>query len=80
MIESDNVIRVCGEIESQQLHQLNKSGYHYYYHWYEGDDEYHYILVDDRNYRLRYKKVEPNKISFTGEAVELEENSSEFID
>lgn len=80
MIETDKVIRICDSEESKRLDNLNRTGNYYYYYDIDGNYEYHYITVDDSDYRLKYLKVEQNKLKFTGEAVEIEESTSEFTD
>lgn len=80
MLEIDKVVRTCLPDEAQRLHVINKTDDVYYDYWYEDDAEFHYIIVDSVCYRLKYNKVGPNQLSFSGEAVELENNDKEFID
>ena len=80
MLENDIEIRTCDPEEAKRLHQLNKEGNYFYNFWSEGGFEYHYIIVDDLNYRLQYIEVAPKKLKFTGVAVEIDSPSSEFVD
>lgn len=80
MIEFDVIIRTCDDDEASELNHLNKTGDYFYNFWYEDKFEYHYIIVDHKNYRLKYEIVAPKKIKFAGEAVEIESPSSEFVD
>ena len=80
MLESDIIIRTCEPLEASGLNIRNQTEDLIYFMYPDDNFVYHYILVDDSNYRLKYEEVAPRKLKFTGEAVEIDEPKTEFVD
>ncbi len=84
------IIRVLDAVEAREMHKLhttpttpgaNYGDYIYYMEYALVDDlVYHYILVDDTSYRITYKDLGNDVLKFTGEVVELSDDSQHFID